>query len=433
MKTKCTITGSRVLLCLLAMIMLIATAIISSCGNTTSSTSSQYQTPKFLVAINVSIGPQLEVWPIDANTGALGTAVSGSPFDLGVDLIEPYAVAAHPTHGNWIYVCDYDYGFTSLSKVAAVSLGADGKPTVLNTANTSTIDGCDYTYSMTITPGGKYLYTADLGSSNVSMFSIDQSTGKLTGLGTAATGLSNDADSITATDSFVFVSANNSQIATLKIGSDGTLSCPSGGCTTMVENGATFDAISADRSGKFFIAASEGSGSSSGAVALNRASRASRHHAAVKSAHRLAGVALPAIAAVAPALYGYSIGTDGTLTRVGSVALTNGTWFGQIAFSMDNKSVYVSDEAMGMFAFSYDEKTGTPAAVTGAPYATINNSLGAVAVDPSNKFVYSNDKSANPVGWKRDANTGALTVIGSATAPLATSSLNEIAGLAVTF
>lgn len=430
MKSKCTFTGSSVLLCLGAMVLLTATVILSSCGDT-APLRTQYQTPKFLVAINDDSGPQMELWPVDASTGALGAAVSGSPFDLGVELSDPYAVATHPKHGNWVYVCDWDG--VPLSKVVAVSLGADGTPTVLNTANTSTDSGCDYTYGMTITPDGKYLYTADYGSTNVSMFSIDQSTGQLTGLGTAATGLADDADSITATDSFVFVSANNNQIATLAIGTDGTLSCPTAGCATAVEDGAVFDAIAVDRSGKFLVAASEGSGSSSGANVLSRVSRASRHHAAVKSARQRAGLARPAVVTGAPTLYGYSIYTDGSLTSAASVDLTNGSWFGQIAFSMDNKSVFVTDESVGLFAFTYDESTGTPAALTGSPYPTINSDLGAVAVDPSNKFVYANDDWTNPVGWARDATTGALTVIGSATEPLATSALGDICGLTVTY
>jgi len=100
---------------------------------------------------------------------------------------------------------------------------------------------------------------------------------------------------------------------------------------------------------------------------------------------------------------------------------------------MDNKSVFVTDERVGMFVFSYDATTGKPVAATGSPYPTISNDLGAVAIDPSNKFVYSNDDWSNPVGWKRDATTGALTVIGSATAPLATSALQDIAGMTVTF
>jgi len=289
MKTKCTSKRSRVLLCFGAMILLTATAIVSSCGGgSLFNFQTQSHTPKFLVAINDDSGPQLEVWPIDANTGALGTAVSGSPFDLGVGLEDPYGLATHPTHGNWIYVCDYDA--SPVSKVVAVSLGTDGKPTVLNTANMSTSGGCDYAYSMTITPNGKYLYTADYDSANVSMFAIDQSTGKLTGLGTAATGLGDDADQITATDNFVFVSANNNQIAALTIGSDGKLSCPTAGCTTKVETGAVFDSLAVDRTGKFVVAASEGYGSSSGSDAtISRTvarSRVSQHHAAVKATRR---------------------------------------------------------------------------------------------------------------------------------------------------
>jgi 6-phosphogluconolactonase (cycloisomerase 2 family) len=46
------------------------------------------------------------VYPLDADTGALGTAVAGSPFTAGVtSTYDPYSVSVDPS-GKFIYVCD---------------------------------------------------------------------------------------------------------------------------------------------------------------------------------------------------------------------------------------------------------------------------------------------------------------------------------------
>jgi len=246
---------------------------------------------------------------------------------------------------------------------------------------------------MTIAPDGKYLYTADLGSANVSAFAINQTNGGLSSLGTIDTGLSGS-EAITATNNFVFVNAEDDQIATLKIGSDGKLSCSSSGCIT-TETGARFNAMAADRSGKFLFAASNGDYQ----------------------------------------LYGYSIGTDGALTPLTSSpgALTNGQWFGQVSFSIDNKSLYVADESNGVYAFSFNANNGAVAAVSGSPYPNSSSYAMTVAVDPSNGFVYSDDGETDIFGWKRDKTTGALTSIDTPDQPLATSAVGSVTAVTVTF
>jgi sugar lactone lactonase YvrE len=61
-------------------------------------------TPKFLVTIDGSgAGTNVNVFPIDATTGALGAAVAGSPFDMG--LTNGMTLAVHP-NGHFVYAAD---------------------------------------------------------------------------------------------------------------------------------------------------------------------------------------------------------------------------------------------------------------------------------------------------------------------------------------
>lgn len=395
MTMKCT-TGRPVSLCLAILVLAIAT-LLSSCGATNSF---DYHTPKFLVAVNSSAGANFEVFPVNSTTGALGAAVSGSPFDLAANLDDPYAVATHPTHGNWVYACDWNND--PVAKVVAVKIGDDGKPTVINTADTSTNYGCDYTFSMTITPNGKYLYTADYSSTNVSMFAIDQTDGHLTGLGTSATGLFGSADAVAASNDYVFANNGSDQIAALKINSDGKLSCPTSGCPITTAD-TEFSAMGVDRTGKYLFAGT-----------ADTETTAAR-------------------------LYSYSIGTNGALTALTAspLTLTNAVWIGQVSVSIDNKFIYLADGGdkapQGVYAFSLNADNGSLTAVSGAPYRDSTGCAASVSVDPSNGFVYSSDNWEDIFGWKRDQTTGALTPIGAADAPLTNSAIGNVTAVSITF
>ena len=89
MKTKFILTAALLLACTLI-----------SCGGSPKFPT----TPKFLMAIDGSgAGTNVNVFPVDATTGALGAAVAGSPFDFG--LVDPMNIEVHP-NGKYVYVSD---------------------------------------------------------------------------------------------------------------------------------------------------------------------------------------------------------------------------------------------------------------------------------------------------------------------------------------
>ncbi len=81
----------------------------------------------------------------------------------------------------------------------------------------------------------------------------------------------------------------------------------------------------------------------------------------------------------------------------------------QIAFSIDNKFMYVTDSVNGVHALSFDASTGAVSELGASPYANAQGSAHGVVVDPSNSFVYSDDHCMNISGWTRSQSSGALS------------------------
>jgi hypothetical protein len=72
---------TRILLSAAAILLLTLALISCSDDRRTPSVVVFPTTPKFLIAVDGSgAGTKVNVFPIDATTGVLGTAVSGSPF-----------------------------------------------------------------------------------------------------------------------------------------------------------------------------------------------------------------------------------------------------------------------------------------------------------------------------------------------------------------
>jgi len=324
-------------------------------------------------------GANVEVYSVDPSTGAL-TKASGSPFNLGVGVNDPYSLIAHP-NGQWVYVCDY-----ASNVMAAFSLSSAGAPTGITSAHMTSSAGCDWNQGFTITPNGKYLYAADA-DPWISVFTIDQTTGALTAEAGNLTGGST-LIAIAATDSYVYAADNpTNTIYVYKINSDGTLTA-----VTSKSVSSTYNLASAalDRTGKYLY-----------------------------------------VGDTAGRLYGYSVGSDGSLTSLGSPITLQGTspnaeW--QIVFSVDNKFMYVSDTGKGVHALTFDASTGAAAELSASPYQTAGGGTHGVAVDPSNKFVYSDDHYVNIAGWARDSTTGALSGRMDTT-----SSGGVVVGVAVTY
>ena len=99
------------------------------------------------------------VFPINATTGVLGAAVSGSPFDLG--LFDGITLAVHP-NGRFVYAADGLDGSVHAWSVNETT----GVPTqiaaeVFNESGSFYEACCTPTHVVTITPNGSFLYSAN--------------------------------------------------------------------------------------------------------------------------------------------------------------------------------------------------------------------------------------------------------------------------------
>jgi 6-phosphogluconolactonase (cycloisomerase 2 family) len=106
----------------------------------------------------------------DPNSGVL-TEIAGSPFPAGNSAT---SVVIHP-NGKYLYTANPGVGENDIS---LFSIASDGVLTEI-TPRTPVTPGATDPQNMVMDPGGKYLYVANATSNNISVFTIDSSTGGL--------------------------------------------------------------------------------------------------------------------------------------------------------------------------------------------------------------------------------------------------------------
>lgn len=136
------------------------------------------RTGKYAYVTNFN-GDSISAFSINASTGGL-TAVAGQPFSAITT--KPTSVAAHPS-GKYIYVTSASSGIAL--PVSAYSVNrSTGALTLI--ADYATVPSTG-SYSVALNPSGTYAYVANaIGS--VSAFTINQNTGALTLINTYSTG-----------------------------------------------------------------------------------------------------------------------------------------------------------------------------------------------------------------------------------------------------
>ena len=332
-------------------------------------------TPKFLIAVDAVAGADVNLFPITATTGALGAAVSGSPFDMG--LTDGMTLAVHP-NGRFVYAADGNDGAIHAWSVNETT----GKPTEIapkvvtesNTFYEPSGNGDSPTHVITITPNGKFLYAAN-NDATVGAYKIN-SNGSLThiaDLNIAAC----DTGAITANNNFVWVtdtcgSLGPWNVFTLKIGSDGSLTKVSSVALTGVRSWLW--SVQANPAANFLYVGDEGGSAQ---------------------------------------IYSFSIATDGSLTQLGPQIVENSSSdVRDIAHSPDGKFFYTTDNITKVHTFSVNTTSGAITEVASSP---ISGGAGQIVVDITGKFVYLGDQelTGQVLGFTRDATTGTLTLIGN--------------------
>jgi Lactonase, 7-bladed beta-propeller len=367
MKLNFTLTAALALACTLI-----------SCGGS----STHYPTtPKFLVAIDGSgAGANVNVFPIDATTGALGSPVSGSPFDI--NLTDPMMVEVHP-NGHFAYVPDGNDGSIHAWNVSeSTGVPAEIGTAVVNESGNFFEPCCGAgdaaTHVITVTPKGKFLYSAN-NDATVGAYKIN-SDGSLSHISDLDIGAC-DTGAITSNDSYVWVTDTCGlgttyngpwAVYTLKIGSDGSLTSASNVALTNVYTWLW--SIQVNPVANFLYVGDEGGDAQ---------------------------------------IYSFSIGANGALTQLGpQIVENNSSDCRNIAHSPDGKFFYTTDDDDVAHAFSVNTSSGAISELSASPYP---GGPGQIVVDLTGKFVYlgDNDNTGQVVGYSRDATTGTLTSIGN--------------------
>ncbi len=177
-----------------ALVLVFAVAgIISSisCGKGTS----------HYVYATVPAANQIFAYREDSNTGEL-TLLSGSPYPAGEGA---HSVVLHPS-GKFLYVANPGQLENDIS---LFDIGSDGVLTEITPRTPIGVNASQPEF-LALDPAGNYLYVANTLSNNISVFSIDSSTGALTQLANSpfAVGLPPLNMQVTPSGSFLYVTTS---------------------------------------------------------------------------------------------------------------------------------------------------------------------------------------------------------------------------------
>ncbi len=307
-----------------------------------------------------------------------GGSSNSVAFSIGVGPVS-VAVAADPSgkFGKFVYVANANSNDVSMYTLNATT----GELTSIGTIVAGTSPS-----SVAVDPSGKFAYVANANSNDVSMYTINTTTGALTSAGTTSAGEYPDSVAVDPTGKFAYVANSNSFSVSMY-----TIHTATGVLTSIGAIGAGDypESVAVDPSGKFAYAANFGD--------------------------HLSG--LPGSVSM------YRINADGSLTSTGTIAEPyEGT--ASMAVHPSGKFAYVARAR-----FSHTISTYTIDASTGALTSTgridgANGGITSVAVHPSGKFAYMTNAdtapgvfaggSTNTISmYTIDATTGALTSAGA--------------------
>jgi uncharacterized protein (TIGR03437 family) len=302
--------------------------------------------------------------PLTTVSGGL-SAVPGSPAPAGN---EP--VAAVDVLGKFLYVVNY--GSSNLSAYTVnQSTGAltaiAGSPFAVGSGP----------FSAAGTPSGRYFYVSNYNDSTISAFVVDPPTGALAPVPGSpfGTGGSPAGTAISPSGRLLFT-ANSGGVSVHVIDpTTGALSQLSGSPSA---TGSGPNSVAIDPTGRFVYVVNAAFGTTNGSVSA------------------------------------FSVGATGSLTPVPGSPFKAGTQPDYIVVDSTGQFAYVSNYVSGnVSAFTIDSTTGALTQVSGSPY-TAGPGAFAVATDSDSQFVYVSYQGASPGGvaaFAINSSSGALTAI----------------------
>lgn len=278
-----------------------------------------------------------------------------------------------------------------------------------------------------VDPNGRYVYVADGnagGAGRVSQFSIDQTTGALTPIGTGSVAAGNGTLSLAVdpTARFVYALNNNGggagSISPYTIASDGSL--VANGAAVAV--GTRAEDIAIDALGRYVYSTNRAGGGSISMFTINSNGTLTANGtlAGVTNANGIAAdptgrfvyATERAVTGIRSDVAAFVINANGTLTAVNTLPGT-GT-MEHIAVDPTGRFVYATDLDQGiMHEYSINQVTGALTEMAGLGTGNgVHIGTDRIAVDPQGKFVYTaNFFDSSLTIFTINQSTGALTVL----------------------
>lgn len=308
---------------------------------------------------------RLLAYRIHSNNGQL-TQPFGGTFLTGDS---PAAVAIHPTT-RWVYVANAGENDISLfdvdSSSGALKEVLPRTPTALRPS------------SLAMDPGGAFLYVVNIGFNEASSYSIDASTGALTQVAGSpvATGLSPAAIAVTPSGKYVYIPNTNANSISGYTVNGGTLQ-PMPGSPFPAGRGPS--AIAVDPA-EHFIYVTNTADSTISVLAIDPAT----------------------------GILSNIVGSPFNVMQINNTGTTTGSV--SISVHPSGTLLYVANQTAGNVSFYSISSAGVPAELTGSPFA---NGVGSnfVVVDSTGKFLFvGNQNSHNISVYSLDPTSGVLTL-----------------------
>ena len=292
--------------------------------------------------------------------------------------------------------------------------------------------------SVAVDPTGKLVYVANSGSNDVSMYTINATTGALTLMGRVHTELSPTSIAIDRSGKFAYVTNLDNLVVLPGNVSTYTINPTTGTLTSLgspVASDFGADSVAVDPFARFVYVANGGTEDSSGSVSAYTINATT---GALTSTGTIMAGGTPFSVAVDPSgnfAYVANEGgfaptnvsmftinaTTGALTSIG--AITAGGRAVSVAVHPSGKFAYVADGFPGGNVSMYTINA-TTGALTSVGLVVAGTSPTAVVVDPTGKFAYvTNSDSDNVSMYTINATTGTLTSLGTMSAGLFPSSI----------
>jgi YVTN family beta-propeller protein len=294
------------------------------------------------------------MFTINATTGALTST--------GTIAVDGFAVtvAVHPS-GKFAYLATASSTPGAAGNVAMFTINAaTGALTSIGTVAAGTINAESAPTSIVVDPTGKFAYVANFGSNDVSMYTINTTTGILTSRGSIAAGTIPLSVAVDPTGKFAYVTNFQSNDVSMY-----TINATSGALTSAgtVATGQNPASVTVHPSGKFAYVTNQGSNSVS-MYSVDTTSGALSPTGTVATGTQPLSVALdPAgkfayvVNLISNDVSMYSVGTDGSLTSLGTIAA--GTSPTSVVVHPSGGFVYVTNSGSNdISVYSIDSGTG---------------------------------------------------------------------------